>query len=50
MTIAAPTPYLAERDAHKRDEIAARQFRALREHYTGKLWLVDIKASRRCSS
>ena len=35
--------FFAERDVIKQDEIAARQLHALREHYTGKLRLMDIK-------
>jgi hypothetical protein len=35
--------FLAERNAIKRDEIAARQLHALKQHYTGKLWLFDVK-------
>jgi hypothetical protein len=33
----------AEPDGHKADEIAARQLHALRQHYTGKLRLSDVK-------
>ena len=35
--------FFAERDVIKQDEIAARQLYALREHYSGKLRLMDIK-------
>ena len=34
----------AEPNAIKRDEIAARQLHALRQHHTGKLRLSDVKA------
>jgi hypothetical protein len=33
----------AEENAIKRDEIAARQLFALKQHYTGKLRLFDVK-------
>jgi len=33
----------AEPNAVKRDEIAARQLHALKQHYVGKLWLSDVK-------
>lgn len=33
----------AEPNAIKQDEIAARQLHALRQHYTGKLRLADVK-------
>jgi hypothetical protein len=33
----------AEPNAIKRDEIAARQLHALRQHHTGKLRLSDVK-------
>jgi hypothetical protein len=33
----------AESNALKRDEIAARQLHALKQHYTGKLRLFDVK-------
>ena len=33
----------AEENAVKRDEIAARQLHALRQQYTGKLWLSDVR-------
>jgi hypothetical protein len=33
----------AEPNAIKADEIAARQLHALRQHYTGKLRLSDVK-------
>jgi hypothetical protein len=35
--------FFAEPDAIKRDEIAARQLHALRQHHTGKLRLFDVK-------
>jgi hypothetical protein len=35
--------YHAEPNAIKREEIAARQLHALRQHYTGKLRLSDVK-------
>jgi hypothetical protein len=35
--------FLAEKNAIKRDEIAARQLHALKQHYTGKLRLFDVK-------
>jgi hypothetical protein len=35
--------FFTEPDAIKRDEIAARQLRALRQHHTGKLRLFDSK-------
>jgi hypothetical protein len=35
--------FLAEKNAIKRDEIAARQLQALKQHYTGKLRLFDVK-------
>jgi hypothetical protein len=36
--------YFAETDGHKADEIAARQLHALKQHYSGKLRLSDVKA------
>ena len=35
--------YFAETNLIKRDEIAARQLHALRQHYAGKLRLTDVK-------
>jgi hypothetical protein len=35
--------YFAEKNAVKRDEIAARQLHAPRQQYTGKLWLSDVR-------
>ena len=35
--------FLVEQNAIKRDEIAARQLHALKQHYTGKLRLFDVK-------
>ena len=35
--------FLAEENAIKRDEIAARQLHALKQHYTAKLRLFDVK-------
>jgi hypothetical protein len=35
--------FLAEKNAIKRDEIAARQLHALKQHYSGKLRLFDVK-------
>jgi hypothetical protein len=35
--------FLAEKDAIKRDEIAARQLHALKQHYSGQLRLFDVK-------
>ncbi len=35
--------YFAEPNAIKRDEIAARQLHALKQHYRGKLRLFDVK-------
>jgi hypothetical protein len=35
--------FFAEKNAIKRDEIAARQLYALKQHYTGKLRLFDMK-------
>jgi hypothetical protein len=35
--------FLAEENTIKRDEIAARQLHALKQHYTGKLQLFDVK-------
>jgi hypothetical protein len=35
--------YFAETNLIKRDEIAARQLHALRDHYAGKLRLIDVK-------
>ena len=35
--------FLAEKNAIKRDEIASRQLHALKQHYTGKLRLFDVK-------
>jgi hypothetical protein len=35
--------FLVEKNAIKRDEIAARQLHALKQHYTGKLRLFDVK-------
>jgi hypothetical protein len=35
--------FRAEPNAIKRDEIAARQLHALKQHYTGKLHLLDVK-------
>jgi hypothetical protein len=35
--------FFAEPNAIKRDEIAARQLHALKQHYTGKLRLFDVK-------
>jgi hypothetical protein len=35
--------FLAEKNAIKRNEIAARQLHALKQHYTGKLRLFDVK-------
>jgi hypothetical protein len=35
--------FFAEKNAIKRDEIAARQLYALKQHYTGKLRLFDVK-------
>jgi hypothetical protein len=35
--------YFSETNLTKRDEIAARQLHALRQHYDGKLRLTDIK-------
>jgi hypothetical protein len=34
--------YFAEPNSIKRDEIAARQLHALRQHYSGKLRLTDV--------
>jgi hypothetical protein len=34
--------YFVEPNSVKRDEIAARQLHALRQHYSGKLRLVDV--------
>ena len=34
--------FLAEKNAIKRDVIAARQLHALKQHYTGKLRLSDV--------
>jgi hypothetical protein len=34
--------YFAKPNSVKRDEIAARQLHALRQHYSGKLRLVDV--------
>jgi hypothetical protein len=34
--------YFAETNLIKRDEIAARQLHALRQHYAGKLRLTDV--------
>jgi hypothetical protein len=36
--------YFAEPNSIKRDEIAARQLHALRQHYSGKLRLTDVTA------
>jgi hypothetical protein len=36
--------YFAEKNGIKADGIAARQLQALRQHYTGKLKLHDVKA------
>ena len=36
-------PFHAEPNAIKAGEIAARQLHALKEHYTGKLRLSDVK-------
>jgi hypothetical protein len=36
--------YFAETNLIKRDEIAARQLHALKQHYAGKLRLMDVKA------
>jgi hypothetical protein len=35
--------FFAEKNAIKRDEIAARQLHALKQRYTGKLRLFDVK-------
>jgi hypothetical protein len=35
--------FLVEKNGIKREEIAARQLRALRQHYTDKLRLFDVK-------
>ncbi|WP_316234946.1 MULTISPECIES: hypothetical protein [unclassified Bradyrhizobium] len=35
--------YFAERDPHKRDQIAVVQLRSLQDHWKGKLRLDDIK-------
>jgi hypothetical protein len=35
--------FLAEENAIKRDEIAARQLHALKQHYAGKLRQFDVK-------
>ena len=35
--------YFAETNLIKRDEIAARQLHALRQHYAGKLRLTDVR-------
>ena len=35
--------FFAEPNAIKRDEIAARQLHALKQHYSGKLRLFDVK-------
>jgi len=35
--------FFLEPDAIKRDEIAARQLHALRQHYAGQLCLTDVK-------
>jgi hypothetical protein len=34
---------MPEENAIKRDEIAARQLHALKQHYTGKLRLSDVR-------
>jgi hypothetical protein len=34
--------YFAEKNGIRRDEIAARQLHALRQHYSGKLRLTDV--------
>jgi hypothetical protein len=36
--------FLAEKSAFRRDEIAARQLRVLREYVSGKLRVADVKA------
>jgi hypothetical protein len=36
--------FLVERSAMRRDELAARQLRALREHVPGRLSVADVKA------
>jgi hypothetical protein len=35
--------FFAEKNAVKADAIAARQLHALRQHYTGKLKLIDVR-------
>jgi hypothetical protein len=35
--------FLAEKNAIKRDEVAAHQLHALKQHCTGKLRLFDVK-------
>ncbi len=35
--------FFAEKNSVKRDEIAARQLHALRQHYAGKLKLIDVR-------
>jgi hypothetical protein len=35
--------FFAEENPIKRDEIAARQLHALRQHYAGKLKLIDVR-------
>jgi hypothetical protein len=36
--------FLVEKSATRRDELAARQLRALREHVPGRLSMADVKA------
>jgi hypothetical protein len=36
--------FLVEKSATRRDELAARQLRALREHVAGKLRISDVRA------